>query len=215
MNAIWSKPDNIGQDTAKITTLQNSVEGINTRLNYVATEVLNLKKKSQEQDEELENMKSYQRRNNLIITGVPENLMGNCMNVVIDIADYLGTKLDETFIDAAHPLPSRHGTKIIVKFLNRWLKEKILTAYISHKGGLKTSALAYDGPTQHIYLSEHLTPKMEQIYYEARQLKRANKIHAVSVRNGKVMIKETGTSTKTTISCLEDLKSLNLEEPAN
>lgn len=162
-------------------------------------------------------MKNYQRKNNLIITGIPENLMGNCMNVVIDIADYLGFKLDDSYIDAAHPLPTRNGTKIVVKFLNRWIKEKILDAYIAEakKGGLKTTSLSYDGPCQRVYISEHLTPKTELIYYEVRQLKRAKKILTASIRNGKVVVKVNGSAPKIIIANLEDLRKLNLEGEEN
>jgi len=217
MSAIWNKLDNIGQDTAKIDGLQQSITGITSRVDKVDEEVSELKQRTQELDEEIESMKSYQRKNNLIITGVPEQLLGNCINVIIDIAYYLDVKLDETYIDAAHPLPTRHGTKIVVKFINRWIKERILNAYITEakKGGLKTTALSYEGPSQHVYISEHLTPKTEQIYYEARQLKRANKIQTASVRNGKVVVKKSGSALKITIASLDDLKKLKLEGEEN
>lgn len=75
-------------------------------------------------------------------------------------------------IDIAHRLPSRNSSlppPLIVKLLNRWKKEKLMSAA---KIKMPTAAQFGGSSTTRIYVNEHLAPKTQQIFaYARRKLK--------------------------------------------
>lgn len=96
--------------------------------------------------------------------------------------------------DVAHRLPTKRKgavSPILFKFVQRWVKEEAVDRMYA-KGKMTTKGLNYSGHEQQIYVSEHLTPRLQELHFKARQLKKEKKVDKVKVRNGKFFVKKTG-----------------------
>ena len=159
---------------------------------------------------ELEELKQYQRKNNLIVYGIPTEREEDVFHKISDIGKTLGVEITRANIDAAHRLPStKPGPQpIIVKLNNRWKKEEILSSR-RQKKTLKTSEIGYsDGGN--IYINEHLTPRNETIAKKCRELRQQGKIFATWVRDCKIYIRKNQNGPSKLISSAEILDSLAL-----
>jgi len=163
--------------------------------------------------DENEGLKQYLRINNLVISGIPDVPEVDPKQAVIDLANYLGLTLKEDNIDIAHRLPTRQKGKdrpIVVKFAQRWCKEQLMDKVIGEikqKKVIDTKGLGYTAPNATVFINEHLTPNMQKIHYQARQLKKEGKISSVHVKKGKIIVKKSKEdSSHTKIHSLQDLK---------
>jgi len=115
--------------------------------------------------EELEELQSYSRINNLELHGIPERNSESIQDLVLSVAKALGVELSPGDIDAAH----RIGTSkvklpppIVVKFISRQVRGAILSAYKNKRNRkLTTKHINVNFPERNIYINEHLTKQKE------------------------------------------------------
>lgn len=150
------------------------------------------------------------RKNNLIIEGIPEDM--DEIKAVIDLAEFLGVEITENNIDCAHRLPTRTPGKekpIVAKFVQRWCKDKILEKYVAKmiaKEHIDRAQLNYiTNSNQIIYISEHLTPTMQHVFFEARKMKKEGRIEKAYSRNGLVVIVPKNSTEKIQIHSMKQL----------
>ncbi|XP_026290254.1 uncharacterized protein LOC113214941 [Frankliniella occidentalis] len=145
---------------------------------------------------ELAEIQQYQRRNNLIISGIPETTNEDVFQRLFDMAAALKVDLLASDIDAAHRIGKKTDTRprrVIVKLTNRWKKEQLLTANRwfgkTNKRTLLTSDINYMGSPTKIYIDEHLIPMMDGLAKKCRDLKHQDKIVSTFVRDCKIVVK--------------------------
>lgn len=113
----------------------------------------------------------YSRKNNLIFHGIPVKAKEDALQVVEDMGKALGVQILPDHVDAAHRLPSRNEKlppPFIIKFVNRWRKEKVLAAAKVRK---PTAACMGGSKELKIFCNEHLAPKKQVLFTEARRMK--------------------------------------------
>lgn len=156
-----------------------------------------MKVEMQKIKEEIEDLKAYQRQNNLQIFGIPENKEEDLYKIMVDIGALLNISLKYRDIDVIHRLPaSKAGDPkpILVRFVNRWMKEKILIEKRKAKNLFLKNLDFDDQNNGAIYINEHLTLSNQAIFKRARHLKAKGHYKFVWTREGKVLLRKTETS---------------------
>ncbi|XP_077548403.1 uncharacterized protein LOC144161646 [Haemaphysalis longicornis] len=161
-----------------------------------------LEKELQETKKQLLDLKQYSRRNNIELKGVPVvenedltsvlNKVGSCLNVQISAQD----------IDAVLRVPTKGLPNIVVKFLSRSPRDKVLLA--AKKTRLNASMLGFqlDDP---IYVNEHLCPENKVLLGKAIQAKRENNWKFAWVRDGRILMRKAENTKVLHVTCEDDL----------
>lgn len=159
----------------------------------------------------LEEIERYTRRDNIIISGLPEGSYSEAgsqaagsstddqpiessaiteKTVLKLFNESMGLNLTATDIAIAHRLKksSREQFRpIIVRLANKRIRDAILRA---------KKSLRNDTHNQNIYISEHITQAASKLLFEARQLVKSKRIASAWTMNGRVLIKIKVTDTK-------------------
>lgn len=160
-------------------------------------------------NEHVEELNQYQRRNNILISGIPETTNENVYDIVCSVAAALDVQIGHGDLDAVHRLPSSKPEvpkQILAKIICRWKKEEMMTAKW-HKKTLTTTDINLHGPTRNIYLNDHLTKFNESIAKRARDLKREGHIFSTWTRDCKVFVRKTKDGRATAIKKELDLNA--------
>ena len=196
----------------RIEALSNTVREVRSELTRVtdqcktlAAENDELKKTVAVHDDKLEAIERYSRRDNIIISGLPENsyaeiasasaLDGQSLapvqgqasveaTVLQFFRDELNLDVSPRDIDVAHRIKSRRNDTcrpIIVRFSNYRIRNAVMVA----KKGLRINPNTKDK----IYLSEHLTANAQDLFHEARKWVKERKAYGAWTRNGEVYVK--------------------------
>ena len=135
----------------------------------------------------------YSRRENLIISGIPNTVdQKNLQQTVINILGLIGLKIIPDDISACHRLFNPPGSyfpaKVIVRFGNR----KIVNFCLDHKEDLQQKA--FDQLRWNLRFFESLCSKNEETLRICKRLSQQQKIHDYYIRNGfvKVVAHENG-----------------------
>lgn len=158
--------------------------------------VMNLKNQLQNQESmlwehkhDIECNNQYHRRNNLELSGIPNSIDDNELEVkTIEVLKKIDVTVNLQDIEACHRLPAKNGKnkKVIVRFTNR----KICSKALKNKKKLPKLDLADLNldPTK-LFISENLNKYFQRIGFECRQLKREKLIHSYKFQNEAFFIK--------------------------
>lgn len=134
-------------------------------------------------------MQQYSRRMNLEISGFPEVLNEDTLQVVKSILNKLDVNNHESIL-VAHRIPSarkdRHKS-IIVQFSSKHERDRCLTA--SKEKRIKASNISERFDATPIYLNEHLAPGMKKLLFLSKQFKRERDFKFCWVRDGKIFLR--------------------------
>ena len=190
-------------------------ENIINCINNLKEEIVNLKdiviKRSQDENERLrakcstlenkvvtleQNLNSlgqYGRRNNLVLSGIPESIPDNQLeNTVSSILLDIGVSIQSEEIEACLRFGKTDrktkSKKTIIGFVNRKHCKKAL---LNKKklNNINNNKFNFNAETK-LYINENLTPMNKSIAFNCRKLKRSNIIHACYTREGIVHIKQ-------------------------
>lgn len=228
----------------KLGTVAAVLEELKSTLNFVTSELSEIKQKqdvqhadivnvskrvkvveeicsdNQGQIEEmqvrLDQLEQYTRKDNVIIQGLKsgsyaaaasdatedEDLSDEQLeaNVLKFFETDLGVVLAPADINIMHYVPAKVGKNILVKFVTR--KSKLLV--LKNRSKLKG---------KQVYISEHLTRRNNQLFYQARMLAKQNRVSGAWVRNAKVFVRTNGDPTvaKTyVITCSNDFQRFKI-----
>ena len=154
-------------------------------------------------------LEQYTRRNNLEISGVPNDVKDSDLEQkCIDILDIVNINVTSNDIEAVHRLPSRSRNSpkpVIIKFVNRKNVEKCCKRDSKDKlGSCDMRDLDFPEDTR-LYFSENLSPYYRHLAWMCRVLKRARKISGTWFRDGKLFYKIDDNSYPVHVSHPEDL----------
>jgi len=192
----------------------NTVKELSAVKKNLEGECSKLKEELERTRQEIEDLSQYVRRNNLLISGIPETPDEDTNQIIINIAHKLGITMEQRDLDITHRLPTKvRGTSrpLLVKFNNRWLKHGILNAAISKKP--KSDFFGFDirdskGNPIPIYFNDHQTKLNASIAKRVRDLKREEKISGYRVRNGVVSVKVRQDDEYQIVNTIEKLNTL-------
>ena len=157
------------------------------------------------------NLEQYGRRNNIVISGIPDSVDTNTLeDSVTEILSDIGVNVTSSDIEACHRIGKKdkriNSSKTIIRFVNR----KHAKGALFNKKKLKQNRKNYSfNPKNNpFFISENLTRMNEQLAYQGRKLKRNNLVHACYTRDGIVTIKINDHSKAIKIHHMKDLWDL-------
>jgi hypothetical protein len=213
--------------------IQTAVESTIGELKVRLDEQIECSKKLQVENEllrgRIEDIESYNRMDNLMIYGLPENFAEtvagsvnaddgeddredspSSVNSELQFISFCRSKLhvdvSANDICTAHRLPRKSGVPargprpMIVRFNNRKTRSRVMAA----KKGLRQD------PTCRVYINEHLTKSVTELFAAARKLQRDKRLFRTWTFNGRVYVKitESPTSRPLLVKSEEHLRSL-------
>jgi len=177
----------------KLVNLPERIDNIEDEMQTVTDEVRDCRADIEVLYEKHDTSEQYNRINNLIIDGIPENKSGkeNVRRLVIELASKLNIELCDQEIETAHRLPAKADRvpAIIARLNNRDKKVDLIKE--AKKQELDTSFLlgAQAGPATPIYLSDHLIPINQYLWAQAKKLIRMNAVKFIWLSNCTVKVR--------------------------
>ena len=168
----------------------------------------------------IQEIQDYSYQNNVKIVGMPatgtarEN-SETTADLCLKFFHSLGVE-DVTIhdIDTAHRVPSRRQfpdrpDAIICKFVRRMVKEKAMTMR-RNVNKLQASDLGFADHVSlaHLGLYDHLSPRLQNLLYEAKRVKVEQHFKFCWAKNGAVFLRKTDTSRIIKIKSMDDLTDL-------
>ena len=198
-----SVDDILGRKLSDLTTAIRDLKQENQRLTRRCDDLTAqntvLRTQLDDQETRLEDLENYSRASNLIIRGLPESSYAERASGSADAlsseshtsvehsiiklcTDTLHVNVRASDIAIAHRLKA--GARdtcrpVIVRFVNRRVRDEVFRS----KKSLK------DSSTRGIYISEHLTKKASNIFFEARKLVKEKKLSSAWTFHGVVNVK--------------------------
>ena len=186
---------------------------VNKRLDDLCT-------RSNEIGSAVDEMQKYSYQYNLKILGLPESGHGRetedvSTDLCIRLFKEMGVEVNTCDIDIAHRIPMRNASAgpkpIICKFSRRLVRNKVIAARKKATNvraetiGLKSNTDAYPN---RIMIVEHLTPKIQTLFSEAKRFQNQHNYKFCWVKNSVIFLRKTEDSTQIQIHSSQDLESL-------
>ena len=139
-------------------------------------------------------VEQYGRRNNIVISGIPDDVADDLEDAVTSIMEDVDVIVQNGDIEVCHRIgksdQKTSSKKTIVRFINRKYCKKAL---VNRKKLINiNSEMKYNfSRNNKIFINENLTRENESIAFCGRKLKRNSKIHSCFTRDGIVFINKT------------------------
>ena len=192
--------------------VSRAMEATLARMTALESELATTKTRLAEAEQRLEEVDQRERRNCVIISGIPEKKDESTDGLVMDVSRAAGLELSPDSIDRSHRLGRANPGKarpILVRFTGANARQRLFD---------KRKELSADKVTGHptltrsviskTFISESLSPKNQHLLYVARQLKKRNLIWAAYTTNGRVKVKKTDSETAKHVCDIEDLAGM-------
>lgn len=184
-----------------LVTLRAEIQRKDLALEKITSENQQLKSTIQALSGKLEDSEAYQRRENLIFSGLPirdadraaatsDTLAQSSQSITDKVVtfcnDVLGCKVASADISIAHPLPASNGStnpSIIVRFVRRSVRDDVYSARMKLKN-YKTTL------NSKVYINEDLTASNRKILAALRLKVRNKTILGAWTQSGKVHAKD-------------------------
>ena len=178
-----------------------------------------LEQQVKEQQQAINDLEQYSRRNILNIDGVPETEGGQPVKVAAEIAKLVGVKLSPADVDWAHRLgrPKKNAEKprtILVKFVSYQKRDELWAARKNlKKAEVPRSSTFTAESVKKLYLAENLTQENKRVMYTARQLRRDGKIWAAWTDGCIMKIRVSDTSPTKIVKTIDDVHKIANGQP--
>ena len=182
------------------------------RISALEDELATTKARLKEVERRLEDLDGLNRRNCVIISGIPEKDGESTDNLVADVGRAAGLQLSADSLDRSHRLGRAQPGKtrpIIARFVTTNTRQKLF----DRRKELKSEKVG-EHPTltrpvvSRIYISECLSPRNQHLLFVARQLRKKKVIWAAYTTNGKVKVKKTEADAAKHVDDLDDLEGI-------
>lgn len=153
----------------------------------------------QQLEERLDENEQYMRRNNVRISGIPEEVGERTDELVTHLAEALGCDIEADDIDRSHRVGRRDlggggGPRpLLVKFVSYRKKRALVSSkkeLRGKKGSVIFPALSWKPGQQKLFINDDLTATRARLAKEAREKKKGGKIQDTWVRDGTIFIKK-------------------------
>ena len=176
------------------------------------SKISTLEKRVEKLEMENNQLGQYGRRNNLEISGIPDEIYGSSLEKTsIEILKSINVDVETSQIEACHRVGKKEKStgskKTIIRIVNR---KYCLQALLNRKN-LKTvdkSKITGLNANSNLFIGENLTPYNSKLSFMCRILKTAKRISNTFTKNGVVHITKTSTEHPTKIFHETDLGDL-------
>lgn len=178
-----------------------------TELNQIKSEVNVISQKCEKIANSIEQLEEYSYQFNVKIVGMPQEQQTETADqtskLCIDLFHKIGAEVTLQDIDIAHRVPSRrpgnHANAIICKFVRRLARENVMAAR-KKANDLQPRISIYD----------HLTPRLQELLYEAKKWQRANHFKFCWAKNKMVYLRKSENEGVMKLKNLQDLNALSV-----
>ena len=157
---------------------------------------------------EVSDMNQYNRRLNAMVGGIPKTENENVEDKVVELFNAMeGVSIEKSDISIAHRMPESSPTNppdIIVRFMTR-KKQKLVYENRKNVSNIPRSRLSYPANPKRVFISENLSKMNNEIFYNARQLKKQGIIKYAWTKHGKVHIRQYADSEAIKINTMKEL----------
>ncbi len=160
---------------AEVTRLNESVSKLSNELHDVDIRVIECEQ--------------YPRRNNIVISGIPDNVSHNHLkDKVLDICGAIGLQLNDEDISACHRLPKNRNVRWPAKTIIRFVNRENVDYCLSHRDRLKSRPVRNKLDGMNLRFFENLCKSNNDVLRMCKWLQENDHIHAYFLRNGFVKI---------------------------
>ena len=158
------------------------------------------------------NLEQYGRRNNIIISGIPDSvdIINQLEESVTEILTDSNVNVASNGIEACHRIGKKvtriGSTKTIIRFINRKHAKQAL--YNKKKLSQVKKKYTFNPYNNPFFISENLTRMNESLACQGRKLKRSNLVNACYIRDGIVTFRINERSNTIKIHHMNDLLEL-------
>lgn len=225
LRAVTFYGEKISDFESKMTDLDKKLR----ELDSVKAENIALRSSLGEVMARVEQLEQYSRRNNVIISGVPESASESLTDVVGLIGDAVGSPVSSGDIDAVHRLPARGNSNldssqskdrkpknIVVRFLSRMIRDRFLGAAkmkqrvgsggVGASGALRGITVTSLGGG--IYVNEHLTAENAKLLREVKLVAAEKQYKFVWFKGDVIRVRKSERSHVVIIRSPRDLQKL-------
>lgn len=204
-------------DAFDFENLQKNLINVETRVDAAENVIEVLSKENDNLKKEIVSLQNYSRKENIIITGVPETkneIVRDIFNCLSDVIKNGATGKD---LSAIHRIPARgkSNTKpIVVKFISRITKDQWLTDFWNYSkndtsgAGISTTAISRHYDEGRVLAHQHLAPAVVDLLRKTKKVAEGKGYKIVRVRDSKIVVKRDVNSKPIIISEASDLDNL-------
>ena len=211
---IKSIKADIGSIKSEIVSMQNSLEFLSAKYEDQKVKITNLKEendilksKLREQEQHIENIDQYNRRQNIIFDSIIEKHDENTDEIIVDQCRKIGIVIEPADIQVSHRMSAKNikgkPRPIIVRFASVGKARSIITA-VKHQFKKTVPPTTPRPPDQIVHAREHLTDRRAKLLTHCLQLRKAGHLHAVWTYNHHVYVKRLESDTKGVKICDKD-----------
>lgn len=199
---------------AKIAALEQELVATKTELLSAKVKLTATQEKLSTVEHQVEQMEAENRKNCLVISGVPELPDENTDELVLGVANAAGITLSIGDIDRSHRLGKQHGTidrprTILVKFQSCNKRQQLFSArreLSAHR--VRENPVLTPQVLQGVYLTDFLTQKNQHLLFVCRQLRKRKQLWASYSSNGKVKARLAEDQPARPVNSISDLQAI-------
>lgn len=192
-----------------IKTTMDNQEILNQTLRKIQKENKAYKLELNDLTERIEGLERVNLETTLNLYPVVEAQGMDLGGLIKKIGNKIGIKIEDRDITDKYRRKQRKNGKpgdIVIKCINKELRDKILTGIKKHK--LSHEDIGYNCEFKRIYGNEELTKNAKDIYYKALRVKYEKKMRFLWVKGGKTYIKQDETSRAIRLDSMDILNEL-------
>ncbi|KAF6204497.1 hypothetical protein GE061_002839 [Apolygus lucorum] len=186
-------------------TIENKIDLLNQKFDKQAKELEEIKaenKKLKEDNEalqeevatlrvEVNQLDTYTRRKNLVVRGVRETKEESVIDIVKNLGEALGIKLEGDDIENTFRIPTRKSTiakPILVKLKNEKLRDRFI-AEARKKRPTEEEIIEGGNQQTAVFCEEHIGQGTKQILNHCLQAKKVGELHQVWITSGRTCVR--------------------------
>ena len=168
----------------------------------------------------VDEIEEYSYKFNLKVVGLPEmkekESAEETSSLCVKLFREMGAEVTIHDIDMAHRVPTReaHGgpKPIVCKFVRRLARNKVINLRLeSHNLRPANLGFAESVNLSNVRIFDHLTPRMQSIFYEAKRFKTQHQYQFCWTKNFSVYLRKNAESRAVKIKHIDDLRQLSGE----
>ena len=178
----------------------------------------NIELKCDKISEAVDQMEEYSYQFNIKIVGMPQHNVLESAEVTsklcLDLFKAIGVEdVSLQDIDIAHRIPARRQTDrpsaIVCKFVRRLAKQKVMAARLRVRNVQASQfGFSHDMDVGHLNIYDHLTPRLQQLLFEAKKFQVTNQFKFCWVKKNMVCLRKFEGDSVIRVNNLQDLLSL-------
>ena len=165
-------------------------------IQHLQHQISNNEKLTTMQDEQIDDIQQYLRRDYIEIIGIPVKSQDNVKSIAMKVGDLMGVRADENDISTAHRLPaSKNVTNgIIVKFVNpdkrnEFYQNRRLLIHKSPKD-LPLISNEINNRSGKIHINESLAAYRKKIFGQINSFRKQQNYKYLWTMNGKILLRQ-------------------------